>query len=92
MSTDNPQLDRDERLKMYASKFGDAEGEMIIDDLVTTAYQIADPAVRVGFEDCIMVILRSRTRGRELGKPPSVRGGARLGLKNVGPGVINQGE
>jgi hypothetical protein len=91
MPTNNPERDREDLLKTFASVFGTAEGEKIIDALVVTAYQITDPGVRVGFEDAIMFILRNRTRGKEMQKPPSVRGTARLGLKNTGPGVLNQG-
>ena len=69
---------REELLKTFASKFGDADGERVLDSLVLSAQQIAEPSVRCGFQDAILVILRNRARGRDLGKPRSVRGAARL--------------
>ena len=66
----DPERDREDLLKTFASKFGDADGEKIIDALVTTAWQISDPAVRVGFRGRDPISsCATRTRGKELGKP-----------------------
>jgi hypothetical protein len=81
MSTNpDPQEAHDELLKIFATKFGDADGERVLDQLVIAAYQISDPGVRVGFSDAILFIMRNRRRGKELAKPPSVKGRARLAL------------
>jgi hypothetical protein len=87
MSTDNPQRDIDELLQICASKFDDAGGERLLNDFVMFAQQCDDPVRALGRADVVMRILRSRTRGKELNRPPSVRGRARL---NSGPGLINQ--
>ena len=50
----------------YNSTFGGTQGRLAIDDLITTARLINDPAVRVGFQDAILHILSRMSLPRRM--------------------------